>query len=110
MRTQTLLSTTTADTSNVTGDSFKTYPDHYELTKGVNVATSGVCTFVINDQNATATLQGSIDGTNFVTVKATSRSGSNIAEGYTVAIFPFMRVALTGVTAASVVKVDIAYA
>ena len=110
MRTQTLLSTPTADTSNVTGDSFESYPDHYKLTKGVNVATSGVCTFVINTQNATATLQGSIDGTNFVTVKATSRSGSNIAEGYTVAIFPFMRVALTGVTAASVVKVDMAYA
>ena len=71
MRTQTLLSTTTADTSNVTGDSFESYPDHYKLTKGVNVATSGVCTFVINTQNATATLQGSIDGTNFVTVKAT---------------------------------------
>lgn len=109
MRTQTLLSTTTGSTDDVTGESFESYPDHYKLTKGVNVECSGVCTFVITTQNATATLQGSIDGTNFVDIKAQARAGTNIAEGYTVAIFPFMRAKLTGVASGAVVKVDIAY-
>jgi len=112
MRTQTLLSTTTGSTDDVTGDSIESYPDHYKLTKGVNVSTSGVCSFVITTQNATATLQGSISGvsTEFVDIKAVSRSGSNILEGHTIALFPFMRVKLTGVASGAVVKVDIAYA
>ena len=106
---QTLFDVTALSTADLTGSTHETYPDHYRLTRGVNVSHSGVCTFVINDQNSTATLQGSIDNTNFVDIKAVSRSGTNILEGHTVAIFPFMRVKLTGVIANSVVKVDIAH-
>ena len=109
MRTLNLFNVTHLTTADLTGSGLSTYPDHYDLMKGVNVSTQGVCTFVITAQNSTATLQGSIDGTNFVDVKSTSRSGTDIAEGYTVAIFPFMRVKTTGTVANAVTKVDIAY-
>lgn len=110
MRTITLMNLT-SQTGTPTGDSFKTYPDHYELTKGVNVSTSGVATFKLDDDTCTAVLEGSIDGTNFVTVKSVSRVGSNILEGHTVAIFPFMRcnVTATGSSPGADIKVDIAF-
>ena len=110
MRTITLMNLT-SETGTPTGDSFKTYPDHYKLTKGVNVSTSGVVTFELKTQNVTATLQGSISGESdeFVNIKAVSRSGSDVLEGHTVAIFPFMRVKLTSVTNGAVIKVMIAY-
>lgn len=111
MRTQTLIDETRLNTDDVTGTSFRSYPDHYETTKGVNVSTSGVVTFDLKTQNVTATLQGSISGDSaeFVNIKTVSRSGSNVLEGHTVAIFPFMRVSLSGVTAGAVIKVMIAY-
>tara|TARA_B100000963_G_scaffold210721_1_gene183556 strand:+ start:425 stop:760 length:336 start_codon:yes stop_codon:yes gene_type:complete len=110
MRTQTLFNVNpTPVISTITGDTFESYPDHYKLTKGVNVSTSAVVVFVLNDQNTTASLEGSIDGTNFVNIKSVTRSGSDVLEGHTVALFPFMRVKVTSNTANSVIKVDIAY-
>ena len=109
MRTQTLMNLS-GQTATPTGDSFESYPDHYKLTKGVNVSTSGIATFKLANDTCTAVLEGSIDGTNFVTVKSVSRVGSDILEGHTVAIFPFMRcnVTATGSSGAAI-KVDIAY-
>lgn len=111
MRTQTLMDETRLGTDDVTGTSFRSYPDHYDTTKGVNVSTSGVVTFDLKTANVTATLQGSISGDSaeFVNIKTVSRSGSNVLEGHTVAIFPFMRVSLSGVSSGAVIKVMIAY-
>ncbi len=111
MRSNTILSQTASGTGDITGNSIQSYPDHYELTKGVNVSTSGVATFELTTANVTATLQGSISGESdeFVDIKAVSRSGSNVLEGHTVAIFPFMRVKCTGVADTAVIKVMIAY-
>ena len=111
MRTQALIDQTLLSTDNVTGTSFRSYPEHYETTKGVNVSTSGVVTFNLGTANVVATLQGSISGdsSEFVNIKTVSRSGSNKLEGHTVAIFPFMRVKLTGVSIGAVIKVMIAY-
>ena len=111
MRSNTILSQTASGTGDITGDSIQSYPNHYELTKGVNVSTSGVATFDLQDANVTATLQGSISGDSaeFVDIKAVSRSGSDVLEGHTVAIFPFMRVKCTGVADTAVIKVMIAY-
>jgi len=111
MRTQTLIDEIRLNDAIVTGTSFKSYPDHYETTKGVNVSTSGVVTFDLGDANVTATLQGSISGDSaeFVNIKTVSRSGSDVLEGHTVAIFPFMRVKLTNVSSGADIKVMIAY-
>tara|TARA_A100000171_G_C2131327_1_gene146960 strand:- start:1704 stop:2018 length:315 start_codon:yes stop_codon:yes gene_type:complete len=99
-----------SQTGTPTGDSFESYPDHYKLTKGVNVSTSGIATFKLADDTCTAVLEGSIDGTNFVTVKSVARVGSDILEGHTVAIFPFMRCNVTDTgSSGAAIKVDIAY-
>ena len=111
MRTQNLFTVTHITTADLTGTSRPTYPEYYKFSKGVNVSTQGVATFKLTTQNVTATLQGSITGESdeFVDIKAVSRSGTDVMEGHTVAIFPFMRVKTTNTTSAAVTKVDIAY-
>ena len=109
MRSSTLLNQTASGTGDITGSSIESYS---YVAKGTNASTSGVATFELTTANVTATLQGSISGESdeFVDIKAVSRSGSNVLEGHTVAIFPFMRVKCTGVADTAVIKVMIAYA
>ena len=108
MRSSTLLNQQASGTSDITGSSIESYS---YVAKGTNASTSGVATFDLKTANVTATLQGSISGDSaeFVDIKAVSRSGSNVLEGHTVAIFPFMRVKCTGVADTAVIKVMIAY-
>ncbi len=108
MRSSTLLNQTASGTGDITGSSSATYA---YLAKGTSASTSGVATFELTTANVTATLQGSISGESdeFVDIKAVSRSGSNVLEGHTVAIFPFMRVKCTSVADTAVIKVMIAY-
>lgn len=108
MRSSTLLNQTASGTGDITGSSSETYA---YLAKGTNASTSGVATFELTTANVTATLQGSISGESdeFVDIKAVSRSGSNVLEGHTIAIFPFMRVKCTSVSDTAVIKVMIAY-
>ena len=108
MRSSTLLNQTASGTGDLTGSSSETYA---YLAKGTNASTSGVATFELTTANVTATLQGAISGESdeFVAIKAVSRSGSNVLEGHTIAIFPFMRVKCTSVSDTAVIKVMIAY-
>jgi len=108
MRSNTLLDQTASGTDDITGSTTETYA---YIAKGTNASTSGVATFDLQTANVTATLQGSISGESdeFVDIKAVSRSGSNVLEGHTVAIFPYMRVKCTSVTDTAVIKVMIAY-
>jgi hypothetical protein len=108
MRSNTLLDQTASGTGDITGSTTETYA---YIAKGTNASTSGVATFDLQAANVTATLQGSISGDSaeFVDIKAVSRSGTNILEGHTVAIFPYMRVKCTSVTDAAEIKVMIAY-
>lgn len=93
----------------VTGSTFTVYPDHTNQVRNFSNAFSGVCTFDISDSTATVQLQGSIDGTNFVTVKEVSRVGSDILEGYSVTIFPFMRAKVSSAGTNANIKVMVAY-
>ena len=108
MRSSTLLNQTASGTGDITGSLSETYA---YLAKGTNASTSGVATFELTTANVTATLQGSISGESdeFVDIKAVSRSGSDVLEGHTVAIFPFMRVKCTSVSDTAAIKVMIAY-
>ena len=108
MRSNTLLDQTASGTGNITGSATETYA---YIAKGTNASTSGVATFELTTANVTATLEGSISGESdeFVTIKSVTRSGSNVLEGHTVAIFPFMRVKCTAVSDTAVIKVMIAY-
>jgi len=108
MRSNTLLDQAADGTDDITGSTTETYA---YIAKGTNASTSGVATFELTTANVTATLQGSISGESdeFVDIKAVSRSGTNILEGHTVAIFPYMRVKCTSVTDTAVIKVMIAY-
>lgn len=108
MRSSTLLNQAASGTGDITGSSIETYS---YVAKGTNASTSGVATFKLSTANVTATLQGSISGDSaeFVDIKAVSRSGSDVLEGHTVAIFPFMRVKCTSVSDTAAIKVMIAY-
>lgn len=108
MRKSTLLNQVASGTSDIIGSATETYA---YIARGTNASTSGVATFDLSQANVTATLQGSISGKSaeFVNIKAVSRSGGDVLEGHTVAIFPFMRVKCTNVSNTADIKVMIAY-
>ena len=105
MRTTNLLDLA-SQTGAVTGTTFNPYAG---LGNRVIRSNNGVAVFKIGSNNATLLLEGSLDGSNFVTVKSVSRVGSDVLEGHSVCIFPHMRGKVSTTTGAASIKLDIGF-
>jgi hypothetical protein len=105
MRVSNLLNLT-SQSGAATGTSFSPYAG---LNDRVIRSNNGVAVFKIDSNNATVLLEGSLDGTNFVTVKSVSRVGSDVLEGHSVCIFPHMRGKVSSTTGAANIKLTIGF-
>ncbi len=107
MRTQNLLRLENQSGAS-TGFTFSPFQGlHDRVIRG----TGGLAVFKLSDAACSCRLEGSIDGTNFVNVKTVTRtsSGSDVLEGHSVAIFPFMRGRVTSASIGADIKLDIAF-